>query len=212
MFCDDDIEVLIDSAMATARYLARSGRALALGAAIDPDGAPRKRYPTTTRRLGRLSAAKAATYEMVVDVDQVRDARVRFDERFGAGADLPLGDEYVLISDMLRAGLRADAVPWVLAVHPHVSSGDRWGTDADAYHRAAVLDRVFGPWALPARTAFALKHARRLGSASRALRFAVGTLPLPVPDRTQDACQGSPRSAEPRRSTAGGDRSRALEW
>lgn len=171
MFCDDDVQIALDGALASARHLDRTGRALALGAAIDPDGALRKRYPTTARRLRLLAAAKAATYEMVLDVDAARERGVRFDERFGAGAPMPLGDEYVFIADLLRAGLRADAVPWVLATHPHQSSGHRWGTDADAHHRAAVLNRVFGRWAAPARGLFALKHRRRLGDLRRVARF-----------------------------------------
>lgn len=178
MFCDDDIEIALDGAMASTRHLARSGHSLALGAALDPAGKPRKRYPTSTRRVGLLSAGRAATYEMVLDVDAARAAGVRFDERFGAGADLPLGDEYIVIADLLRAGLRADAVPWVLARHPVASSGHRWGTDADAHHRAVVLNRVFGRGAPLARAAFAAKHARQLGTAQRVLAFITdGTRP-----------------------------------
>jgi len=173
-FCDDDIQVRLDAVMATVRHLARTGHALALGAAVDPDGQPRKRYPTSTRRLRLLTAARAATFEMVVDVDAVRAAGLTFDERFGAGSARPLGDEYVFIADLLRSGLRADAVPWVLAVHPWMSSGTVWGTDSDAAHRAAVLDRVFGRWSPVVRTAFAVKHARRLGSLRRVLRLASG--------------------------------------
>lgn len=171
LFCDDDITVSLDGAMATARHLLRSGRALALGAAIDFNGTPRKRYPTQPRRLGLHNAAKAATYEMVVDVDAVRSHGLTFDERFGAGAPLPLGDEYVFIADLLDAGLRADAVPWVLAAHPADSSGHRWGSVADAHHRAVVLNRVFGSRAPLARAAFAVKHLRRLGGLRRALVF-----------------------------------------
>lgn len=171
MFCDDDITVALDGVMATVRYLERSGKALALGAAIDVEGRPRKRYPTQPRRLSVFNAAKAATYEMVLDVAAVRSRRLRFDERYGAGAHLPLGDEYIFIADLLRSGLRADAVHWVLATHPAESSGHRWGSEADAHHRAAVLNRVFGWWALGPRAAFAAKHWRRLGGVAPALRF-----------------------------------------
>lgn len=177
MFCDDDITVSLDGAMASARYLARTGRVLALGAAIDPEGVPRKRYPTRPRTLGRFNAAKAATYEMVLDVDASRSNQVWFDTRFGAGGELPLGDEYIFIADLLAAGLRADAVPWVLATHPAESSGHRWGTAADAHHRAVVLNRVFGRWAVAARMLFAAKHVRRLGGVAAALRL--------VADRTR---------------------------
>lgn len=174
MFCDDDITIALDGAMATVRHLERTGKALALGAAIDLEGRARKNYPTQPRRLTLLNAAKAATYEMVLDVEATRSRSLRFDVRFGAGADLPLGDEYIFIADLLRAGLRADAVHWVLASHPVDSSGHRWGTPEDAHHRAAVLNRVFGLWAPVIRPLFAAKHLTQLGGLRAAGRFALG--------------------------------------
>ncbi|BDZ42885.1 hypothetical protein GCM10025865_21840 [Paraoerskovia sediminicola] len=163
LFCDDDVTVDLPGVLAAVDHLRETGAALALGRATNPAGRFRKRYARRARRLTLFSSAKAATYEMLVDVDQVRAAGLRFDERFGAGAQHHLGDEYLFVAAMLRAGLRADAVPITVAVHPAESSGSRWG-GSDVRARAVVLNEVFGRWAAPVRLAFAVRAARRLGS------------------------------------------------
>jgi hypothetical protein len=182
LFCDDDVRVDVAGARTVIAELDRRGAALALGRGMGEDGALRKAYPPDVRRLTLFNSAKAATYEMLVDVDQVRSAGVRFDERFGAGAELYLGDEYIFIADCLRAGLRGYAIPSVLGVHPVESSGSRWG-GRDAHVRAVALNRVFGRAALPARTAFAVRARRRLGGWGGVRRFALdGTPPPAMPD------------------------------
>ncbi|WP_122262292.1 glycosyltransferase [Ornithinimicrobium cerasi] len=172
LFCDDDVEIRTDGVLAAVDHLRRSGAALALGRAVDPEGRLRKRYRSDRpTRLTRTNSAKAATYEMLVDVAQVRQTGLRFDERFGAGVETYLGDEYLFIAELLRAGLRGYAVPYVFGVHPPTSSGSRWG-GADLHARAVVLNHVFSPWAAPARVAFALRHRRSIGGREQLVRFA----------------------------------------
>lgn len=164
LFCDDDVTVNVEGVAAAVAHLERTGAALALGRAVDESGAFRKNYPDDTVPLTFLNSAKAATYEMIVDVEQARAADVWFDERFGAGVDtLYLGDEYIFIADLLRAGLKADAVNITVATHPADSSGARWGTDADVDARSAALTRALGRQAWWVKPAFAARHFRTLG-------------------------------------------------
>src|SRR5690554_879230 len=171
LFCDDDVVVDIAGVAAAVAHLEQTGAALAMGRAVDETGAFRKNYPTEVVPLTVLNSAKAATYEMIVDVEQAKAANVWFDERFGAGVDkLYLGDEYIFIADLLRAGLTADAVPITVAMHPADSSGARWGTDADVDARSAALTRALGSQAWWVKPAFAVRHIRALGS-RRFFRF-----------------------------------------
>lgn len=175
LFADDDVEVQMDGVeQALAAFRADPDLALVLGTAVDEHGRQRKRYATAAVELTRWNSAKAATYEMLVRPAAFRSAGVRFDECFGAGAELYLGDEYVLIADALAAGLRCRFLPVVLAVHPTDSSGSRFGTTADAVARSAVFDRVFGQLAPVARLGFLLRSPRRFGSAALAARFILG--------------------------------------
>lgn len=173
LFCDDDVVVTPAGVAAALTHLRRTGHALALGRALAPDGRSRKAHPEAVRPLHRRTAGRAATYEMLIDVAQVRAAGVRFDERFGAGMRWHLGDEFIFIADLLAAGLAADAVPHVFGIHPADSSGERWGTPADRHARAAAINRAYGAIAPLARTAFAVRHRRRLGGLGDLLRFVV---------------------------------------
>lgn len=171
LFCDDDVEVNLPGVLDGIAHLKRTGAALALGRGTDAEGRVRKRYLTSRPGpLNRFSAAKAATYEMLVDLDQVRAAGVRFDTRFGAGAPLYLGDEYLFIVELLRRGLKAVSVPYIFGTHPDSSSGSRWG-GKDLHVRAVVLNEVHGRAAPLVRAAFALRHARGMGDLATAWAF-----------------------------------------
>lgn len=175
LFADDDIAFRPDGVRRLLAELERDeGLALALAAAVDEQGRMRKRYPTRSVPLTRWNAGKAATYEMMLRREAFRRAGVRFDERFGAGADLYLGDEYILIADAVSAGLRCRFFPYVVAVHPTDSSGSGFGSDRDASARSAVFGRVFGRTAPLARLAFVARSPRRFGSPGRTARFVTG--------------------------------------
>lgn len=159
MFCDEGT-VSLDGAMTTVRYLARTGRALALGPATDPQRAPRRRHPSVPQPLGLHDATRAAASELVIDVDAVRAAGLGFDERLGTGVGLPLGVTARFVADLLRAGLHADTVPWGLAARAPSAAvqGD------DAQHRAPALQRLIGPAALGVRALLAPRRPRRQGT------------------------------------------------
>lgn len=179
LFADDDATPLPEGVWRAIEVLdADPGLAVLQGRAIDPSGRPRKRYPRGRTRLNRWNAGKVGTIELLVRREAVVSSGVRFDEGFGAGTDRPLGDEYIFVSDAVRAGLRGEFVPIDLAVHPAGSSGLVPPSDRDASHRAAVFDRVFGPTAPIARLAFVLRRPRRFGSVRRSVRFVVGTRAL----------------------------------
>jgi glycosyltransferase involved in cell wall biosynthesis len=175
IFSDDDITFKEKGIEEAISYLQTTGAGLLLGQAVDEAGALRKSYPAKAQRLNKLNSAKAATYEMIVDLEQVKAAGVLFDENFGAGAEVTyLGDEYIFICDLVSAGVRCDFVPIVLASHPTVSSGSGWGTDRDRIARALIFDRAFkGNRTLPfmARAAFGLRKVGKELTFGSYLRF-----------------------------------------
>lgn len=181
LFADDDVTIDTAGVRAGVRHLEATGHAVALGQALAPTGRLRKRYPQDPTRLTRFNTGKTATYEMLIDLAQVRTAGIRFDERFGAGAPLHLADEYIFLVDLLRAGLTGEAIPEVFGTHPDDSSGHRWDCPQDAHARAVALNHVFGPAAPLARAAFAIKHRRSIGNSRNLIRFLTdGAKPPPA--------------------------------
>lgn len=74
LFCDDDVSIDMTGVHRGVEHLRRTGHAIALGRGVDPSRQPRKSYPSTTTRLTKFNTAKPATYEMLVDLNQVRSA------------------------------------------------------------------------------------------------------------------------------------------
>lgn len=175
LFADDDAQPLTDGVERAIRVLEDDpDLSILQGRAVDESGRPRKPYPRRRTRLHRWNAGKVGTIELLVRRADVDARGVRFDERFGAGTEQPLGDEYVFVADALRAGLRAEFVPIDVAMHPAESSGTVGPSDDDAWARAVVFDRVFGVTAPLARLAFVARRPRRFGSLGRSARFVIG--------------------------------------
>lgn len=172
LFGDDDMKFIesgIDEAIAY--FEANPECAIILAQAVDESGALRKNYLNEITPLKLTNSARAATYEMLVRVDALKEKKIRFDEEFGAGAINYLGDEYILIADALRAGLTGVHLPVKLAIHPKDSSGSRWGSEADLLARAKVFTRVFG-WKAPIyRAAFLIRTDNPWPGLGKALRF-----------------------------------------
>lgn len=161
IFADDDITFNEDGLKEAIQVMQKQGLVLLLGQAVDEKGVLRKSYPSSPQKLNKLNSGKAATYEMLIDVQAVRASGVLFDENFGAGApETYLGDEYIFIADLVSKALPCSFEPITLATHPTDSSGSGWGTERDRKARALIFDRVFkGNRTLPymARAAFGLK-------------------------------------------------------
>ena len=173
IFADDDITFFEDGlAAALAHFEANPGTAFILGAAVDELGRRRKNYPTEVTELTKFNSAKAATYEMLVRVDESRCAGVFFDEEFGAGVQNYLGDEYIFICDLIDKKLKCEFLPVVLAQHPADSSGSAWGTERDVVARAEIFTRVFGEGpAVFIRAAFAMRNLKRIRNPRLLFKF-----------------------------------------
>lgn len=161
LFADDDIRHFPEGVARMQAALERDTNTVLLaGCSCTPDGRPRKRYSRTPRRLHLFNSARFGTVEMMIRLDPIRALGLRFDESFGAGTENLIGDEYVFIADVLRAGLQARFLPEMIAVHPADSSGLDWSGKKAMRARGAVFRRVFGMASPFVAAAFALRHCR----------------------------------------------------
>lgn len=175
IFADDDITFNEAGLNNLVEYFDKHPEcAIIMAQTVDESGQLRKQYPQKPHKLTKFNSAKAATYEMMVRLDAIREKEINFDENFGAGADNFLGDEYIFIADALKKGLTGVFLPVVVAVHPKDSSGSAWGTQRDLSARAKVFSRVFGIWAPAIRALFLLKSRKGAVGVVNALRFIIG--------------------------------------
>jgi hypothetical protein len=141
---------------------------------FDETGALRKRYPAYREPATVWNSARVGTIELAVRPADLIRKGVLFDENFGAGSVNYLGDEYILVADANRAGLRCEYFPITIAVHPRESSGIGFGTAADARARSRVFDRVFGWLAAVPRALLWARNPFRFGTLGNGLRFVFG--------------------------------------
>lgn len=163
LFADDDITHLPEAvAPFLAAFAVDPGLALVMGQARNPDGRLHKRYADRPTRLTLFNSARIATYEMMVRLDAVRRHDLRFDEAFGAGRPNFIGDEYIFVADLLRAGLGARFIPVTIAEHPAESSGLRFSGAAPMRARKALFRRVFGRAGPVFALLFVMRNWRRV--------------------------------------------------
>ena len=175
LFGDDDIKFNESGIALAINYMnTNPGVSILLMQATDESGKLRKRYPAKSHKLKLTNSAKAATYEMMIRVSDLKAAEIKFDENFGAGAPNYLGDEYIFIADALRAGLKGGFEPIVIATHPTESSGSLRNSTADRSARAKVFTRVFGIWAPFMRALFVAKPPSKKFGFINSLLFIIG--------------------------------------
>lgn len=142
-----------DAAAVTFQYLESGSRA------------PIKQYGGTSFRHSPRSIASVSSIEIALC--PVRIQGVRFDERFGLGTDLPIGEEGIFLSDLLKKGLSAYYWPEPICLHAGSGTGYlKWDLDT-AFAKGAVFRRMYPRMWPAAALYFALaKHrdyARGIG-------------------------------------------------
>lgn len=89
-----------------------------------PEGFPeyRTNYPLTPLKLNRLTFS-VGTIEIAFRVEKIRENKILFDERFGAGKSLLIGsDESIFIMDCIKKGLNVWYYPLYIVQHPYEST------------------------------------------------------------------------------------------
>ncbi|MBU3036041.1 glycosyltransferase family 2 protein [Tritonibacter mobilis] len=168
LFSDEDVTLDPDGILALRECFAQDPD-LVLAAGWRAERLPNP--PPLPAPLSRRNSGRICAPEFMVRMTALRSLGVRFDPDFGLGAVHGLGEDYVFVTDVLRAGGKGQMVPVVPGAHPHASTGDTWDDPALLAARRAVIRRVFGGWAPVVRLAYGLRHRHRLGGLMPMLRF-----------------------------------------
>lgn len=173
VFADDDMDLHPEGLLALADHL-MSRPDLSFVAGWREGRLPRHGRRAGRHTLGLRNSGRICAPELIVRRNRVLGCAVRFDEAFGKGAQHGLGEDYVFVADMLRAGMRGEGLPIITGAHHGPSTGDLWDTPAIFDARLAVQRRVFGTLAWLVHPLYAMRHARRFGHIGLVVRFALG--------------------------------------
>lgn len=143
-FADDDLEFEASGLQNLITAFGQQPDAAVLTfQSANADGSLRKAFGNKHSRIAKHNAGRYATFEIAIRPATIRDAAVAFDTNFGIGSRYSFGDEYVFLSDCIDAGLICRYVPFVLAIHPTLSTGFRKVPKRLRTERA-IFARVFG--------------------------------------------------------------------
>lgn len=155
-------------------FAANPDSALAWGRSRRPETSNRRPYPAHGKQLSLWNCGRVISPELAVRIASIRERQLSFDANFGLGTAQNLGEEYIFVTDCLKAGLRANHIDVILCSHPHDSSAAGWSKPEMARARAAIFTRVFGHWAPLVRIAYVLRSPDKFHGIGHALRFIAG--------------------------------------
>jgi len=110
---------------------------------IKPSGQARAAYPKDRAPLCGKGLLKVASFEMIVNKDILIRNKINFREDMGVGGNaIGLGEESVLISDIIRAGEGTMHHKISVLTHPDVSTGNTV-SEKNFYSKGVVIRRCF---------------------------------------------------------------------
>lgn len=174
MLCDDDIELDIDGILKLADGFAEHPKAaLISGRLLRGDGEWMSRYADESHKFAPSNSGRLQSASILMRRKVVIDAGVRFDEGFGLGTDLPLGEEYIFATDLMKKGYEVWFKPITVGMHPMQSTGANWSDRKIMRARSKVIGRVFGKSAPVIRCAYLAKNWKMFPGMMSRLRFVV---------------------------------------
>lgn len=173
VFMDDDLILDLTGLRNMAAEFARDP-ALGFAAGWRKDYYEARGMPPDRAVFSLFNSGRICAPELMVRTDALARSSVQFDTEFGLGATHGLGEEYVFVSDMLRANLKGVSLPIVMGEHPEDSTGQTWDDPELMSARVALLSRVFGVWAFVIRPIYIWRHRRRVPRWGDRVRFALG--------------------------------------
>ncbi|MFZ3583985.1 glycosyltransferase [Loktanella sp. DJP18] len=172
MVADDDLKLDCDGILQACDFLSCNDDVAAITGMLKVEsGGLRIQYASSSYELNRTNCGRVMSAEIILRRGPLKQSNIVFDDRFGLGTECPSGEEYILLCDILKAGLKAAFIPIVLAVHPDESTGTNWDDVRLVKARAKVISRVFGRMGLVYRILYLIKHIRRIGYGKNAFRF-----------------------------------------
>lgn len=144
--CDDDIALVTDAGRLVELAFEQRPHAdiLLFPLRDSDDGSVHYRSPPSWLPM-RIRLMGVRSIQIAFRRRAVQQAGLRFDERFGLGAEFPSGEEAIFLSDAYDAKLRIEWTDVPIASHALTSSGMQYADRQLARAKGAVLCRVFGP-------------------------------------------------------------------
>lgn len=172
-FLDDDVEI---DAVSLSRLLETVENQHSLAGLTfqfsDKVGRSRKEYKLVEFQHNLFSIMKVSSIEIVVNIDFVKQNKIKLDERFGLGSKYPSGEENIFLSDILKNHGVIKFIPKTVCYHPLETSSSSFFSNIQWRAKGALLARIFGFAGCFFILPFAFK--RLLGNQTSVMQFFSG--------------------------------------
>lgn len=142
---DDDVEFSLNNIRQLVEKMENDSVDVATCQFKYQDGTFPKKYSDESFEHSILSSAKVSSIEICVNIESIRQSGIKFDESFGLGTQWPSGEEFIFLTDCLKAGLKVKYYPIVAGIHPSETSGqDFYSSFSKSVAKREMFKRVFG--------------------------------------------------------------------
>lgn len=144
VIADDDIEYKNDFQVKILKVFNENPDAAIASFRVEkPDGTLFKKYSVTGLiNPYILQLLNIMSVEMVLNKTVLQD-KVKFDERFGLGAQFTMGEEGVFINSLLKQGFKIIIEPEVLLQHPEEHTNLKISVSEKYYVQGAFIYKIF---------------------------------------------------------------------
>lgn len=162
LLADDDIRFTQDAFSSIISNMNKHDQAAAITFRYRGEsGEYNKSYPKHGGNRVWSNIFQVSSIEVCLRHEFIKYHQLSFDTRFGLGAEYPVSEENILLSDILDKAGTIYFEPLDIAVHPDVTSGANWD---QRYLRArgALFRRTFGLKGGALLSLFFIKHAKAI--------------------------------------------------
>jgi len=142
LIADDDLTYFNNSfEIILTKFQQNSDLALAAFKIKTPENNPKyKKYPDFSYNI-KENRHWLSSAEIAFDVEKIRAANIKFDERFGLCADIPRGEEQIFVKDVINNNLQAIYFPEEIVLHNFESSGKKMTSKKYYFCEGAIQSR-----------------------------------------------------------------------
>lgn len=108
------------------------------------DSLPYRNYPDVTFKHSLKTIKGVISWEITLNLNNLKSLNVKFDERFGLGAEFETAEEYILTREVISKGGISYFYNDFIVSHPNFNSGMDLGSDKIVYARAALNYKLYG--------------------------------------------------------------------
>ena len=165
-FSDDDCWYLNDSLENVYNYFEVNNSDIALFQHFDPEQSQYpKKYPKEEKKnISRRRILSQSSIDIFVNIKNVRDYTIGFDERFGVGSKYKSGEENIYLMDLYNKGYKFDYYPKIISYHPNKrGNGNEILDEKMVIDKAPLFKRLFGdPIGIVMYIAFIIKKRKMI--------------------------------------------------